>query len=359
MNPACPCGSPRTVRHGAEPGTHLRLEGGRAAKVPCTVPRFLCRGCGRSFARRAPEAEAEEIAVRDRAATLAFELGQAPAARELGVTLPVLRTLLKRWRRARDPDTHGAAPDFLIVECATLRGADAILVADLDREILVEVVPDPGRLAEWLVRPGRLPALRTCVPLDPGIAGAVRGALPEAVAMVAPSAVARAMRGALAAGLRILRRLPGMAGRNGFPSTARFVQAVEGSGPVGEGWPREVLALHGAGRLAREIVEAPDAARGAALWPEFEISASVAGGQPLARLMATWRREILSGLDHRFVDRMAGAMHQARRSAQARRPSLAFQDFRGLVLLRDYGRPAVPGGPLAGLIALLRGAALA
>jgi transposase-like protein len=361
VNPACACGSPRTVRHGSDAATHLRLADGRAERVAGVTPRFLCKGCGKTFTHRPPEVEAEERAVRDRAAELAFALGRAPAARELGIGPSAIATMLDRWHRARDIDTHGAEPDFLAIECATLRGAGAILVADVDREALVEVVPDTDRLAEWLTRPGRLPALRVCVPLDAGLAVAVRKALPEAIAMVAPATVVRAIRGALAGGLRILRRMPGMRARNGFPSTARFLRCVEVDRP-GEGWPREVLALHGAGRLANEIVQAPDAAKACALWPEFGLAASVPGGQPLVRLMATWRTEILAGLDHRFVDRVAKTMHRIRRLAQARRPSLVFQDFRGLVLLRDYGQacskdPGGPGRPLAGIADLLRGAA--
>ena len=370
MNPACACGSPRTVRHGAETGSHLRLAGEVAERVGATFPRFLCKGCGRTFSHRPPEVEQAERLVRERASDLAFALGRAPAARVLGIGPSVLATLLDRWQAAREADMLDASSDFLILESVGLRGAEAILVADVDRESLVEVTAGIERLEGWLARPGSLPALRVCVPLDPALAGVVRRSLPEAELMVAPGAVARSLRGALAAGLRILRRLPGMRGRNAFPSTARFLRAVEGASAACEGWPREVVALHGAGRVAGEIAGAADAESGKALWPEFELTVAVPGGSPLARLMSTWKGAILSGLEHRFVDRIARTVEQVRRLTQARRPSLVFQDFRGLVLLRDYEHRAAPpvapgagrgtvafGRPLEGLVGLLRASA--
>lgn len=371
MNPACACGSPRTIRHGSDSGSHLRLAGGIVERVAGTFQRYLCKGCGRTFTHRPAEVDADERQVRERAAELAFALGRAPAARRLDLHHSVLDNLLDDWQACRDPDTVDAEPDFLFVESVVLRKETFILVADLDRESLVEVLPDPDRVGAWLTRPDRLPALRVCVPIDPAVAGAVRSALPDAIVMVAPSAVLRAIRGALTAGLGVLRRLPGMRSRNAFPSTARFLRAVEGGGPRPEGWPHEVMGLLGAGRLAREIVGGGDAARGAALWPEFELAASVQGGLPLGRLMATWKGAILSGMDHRFVDRIAQVLDQVRRLAQARRPTLVFQDFRGLVLLRDYERVPVMvamgsqgastkahGRPLSGLVDLLRQPAL-
>lgn len=154
-----------------------------------------------------------------------------------------------------------------------------------------------------------------------------------------------------------------MARRNAFPGSARFLRALDGRAPQGEGWPVEVTALLSAGRVARAVAQSPDAAAGARLWPEFEMAASVPGGAPLLRLMGTWRDAILAGLDHRFVDRMAVAVAKVRRAAAARRPTLLVRDFRALVLLRDFERAVDPGGhgtiahgrPVAGLAALLSG----
>jgi transposase-like protein len=361
MNPRCPCGSPRTIRHGTDAGSHLRLSGRVAERVASPVSRFLCKGCGKTFPHREPEAEAEERAVRDRAAELAFALGRAPAARELGVGPSVLATLLDRWHASRDGDTLDATPDFILAEAMHLRNGDAILVADVDRETLIEVLPDVGSLEAWLARPGSLPALRVCVPVDPALADAVRRSLPDATVMVAPHAVLRAIRSALALGLRIVRRSPGMAGRNAFPSTARFLRAVEGGREDAAGWPGEVRGLLAGGRLAMAIASAPDAARGELMWPEFEVAADGAGGGPVARLMRTWRDAILAGLQHRYVDRFAKAMEQVRRAGQARRPSLVFHDFRGFILLRDYGLSSMradasaQGRPVAGLAGMMRG----
>jgi transposase-like protein len=365
----CGCGSPWTVRHGSESPTYRRLEGGRAVKADCEVPRFLCKACGRTFCVRPQAVEAAERAVRDRAVDLAFALGRAGAARELGLDHSVVSQMADRWRGDREADTHEAAPDFLVLERANVRKADAILVADADHETLVEVLRGPAALDAWLSRPDRLPPLRVCTPLAPDLAETLRRRLPGAIVMVAPSAVVRAIRNALAAGLRQLRRDPAMRGRNAFPDTARFLRVVDGRADAGEGWPREATALLAAGQAARAIAAAPDRPRGERLWPEFELAASVPGAGLLARLMATWKPAILAGLDHRFVDGLALRMAGLRRLAQSRRPALLFRDFRGYVLLRGY--EAVPvmapdgsgtgaiarGRPLAGLAGLLRGVA--
>jgi hypothetical protein len=364
--PACACGSPRTVRHGSVPGHRYRLADGKAEKVGEAGSRFLCRGCGRTFTRRTFEAEAEERILRDRAAELAFRLGRHGAAGALGLHGSVLDNMLDRWQSDREVDVADAAPDFLAVERVALGKGGGILVADVDRETLVEVVADAEALAGWLAVPGRLPALRVCVPLDPEIAASVRLGLPEAEVLVAPATVLRAIRSALAAGLRILRRIPGMRRRNAFPSTARFLRSAESPDAMPEGWPVEVVALRGAGRIAREIAGSADAELGAGLWREFELSATEPCAQPLARLMATWKGAILSGLDHRFVDRVAGVIDRIRRVAPLRRPSLVLRDFRAFVLLRDceraafpsgvgrYGGPSLPHGrPLAGIADIL------
>ena len=368
MTDRCPCGSSSSVRHAPAPGSHMRVAGIKVERVPHEGVRRLCKACGRTFVVPPHGVAASEREVRDHVAELAFRLGRAGAvdATKLGST--VVDRLVDEWQAARDPETLDAAPDFVLVEPVRLRDKDGFLVLDVDRETLVEVVIERDGLDAWLGREGPLPPLRACVPLDAGVAATVRARLPGATVMVAPSTVLRAIRSALGTGLRALRREPSMRRRNAFPGTASFLRAHEGRAGPGEGWPVEVTALLAAGRVARDIAGSRDAAKGEALWREFEVAVAVPGGAHLARMMATWRDAILSGLDHRFVDRLARAATRIRRLTASRRPTLLIRDYRGLVLLRDYVRetsnPAVPGGrhrtvgagrPLEGLAELLAG----
>ncbi len=363
MTVPCPCGAATTVRHGSSSRGYLRPVGGSVEEAPCKAERFLCKACGRTFTVLPPHAREDERRVRDLVAELAFAHGRSGAARASGLGESVVGRLLDRWQSEREPDVLDAAPDFVILDVVPVRDGDAVLVADLDREALAEVSEGPAGLAGWLARPGVLQPLRACLPIDPALARTVREGVPGIQVMVAPSVVLRGIRAALTAGLASLRREPSMARRNAFPGAARFLRALDGRVPQGEGWPVEVTALLSAGRAARAVAGAPDAAVGARLWPEFEMAASVPGGAPLLRLMGTWRDAILAGLDHRFVDRMALAMTKVRRAAAARRPTLLLRDFRALVLLRDFERTAGPAGhgtvphgrPVAGLASLLAG----
>jgi len=350
MTASCPaCASPRTIRHESLPDREAYARSGdRIERVPCPAARLLCKACGKTFVLRDEGTVAAERQARDHLAERAFRLGRAGAAREAGVTEKVVERLLRDWRQGREPDIAGCEPDFLLLQPASHRGEGRILVVDADAEALVEVLQDRSAVAGWLADPGRVPALRVCVPLDPGLAELARNALPGTVVMVAPSAVRRAIRLALAAGLNGLRRLGYMRGRNAMPGTARFLRAHDGRVEPGEGWPREVLSLLRAGRLASGIVDARAPAEAERSWREFELAADTEGGRPLARMMATWRREILAGLANRFIDRVAGIVDGITRQARARRPALAFEDFRALVLLRDAEGPG-RGRALAGL----------
>lgn len=369
MTTPCPCGSPATVRHGPQRRHYLRPAGGTVEKAPCQAERFLCRSCGRTFTVLPPHAADCERQVRDLVAEIAFARGRSGAVRATGLGEAVVNRLVDRWQAEREIDVADAAPDFILIDVVPMRDGPAILVADLDHEALVEIAAGKDGLVRWLSRPGSLQPLRAGLPVDAALAHAVRAAAPGIQVMVAPSAVVRAVRAALTSGLSFLRRDPSMARRNAFPGGARFLRAFDGRAAVGEGWPVEVLALLSAGRAARAVATAPDAAAGARLWREFELAASVPGGAPLLRLMATWRDAILAGLDHRFVDRLTLSLAKVRRAAVARRPSLLVRDFRGLALLRDCERgtaapvpPGMDGGtrplgrPLVGLANLLSSA---
>lgn len=363
MTTPCPCGAATTVRHGSSQRSYLRPADGTVEEAPCKAERFLCKACGRTFTVLPPHAREDEGRVRELVAELAFAHGRAGAVRVSGLGESVVGRLVDRWQADRETDVIDAAPDFILLDMVRMRDGTAVLVTDLDREALAEVSDGPDGLAGWLARPGILQPLRACLPIDPALARTVREGVPGIQVMVAPSAVLRAIRVALSAGLSSLRREPSMARRNAFPGSARFLRTLDGRAPQGEGWPVEVTALLSAGRVARAVAQSPDAAAGARLWPEFEMAASVPGGAPLLRLMGTWRDAILAGLDHRFVDRMAVAVAKVRRAAAARRPTLLVRDFRALVLLRDFERAVDPGGhgtiahgrPVAGLAALLSG----
>ncbi len=368
MTVTCPCGSPATVRHGSMPRRYLRTCAGGVEKVPCEAARFQCKACGRTFTILPAHALEDERRVRDLVAEATFRHGRSGAMRRTGLGEAVVEGQLDRWAREREPDVADAAPDFILLDEVRMRDGPVVLVADVDRESLVAVPSGDAALSRWLARPDVLPPLRACVPVDAALAAKVAAAVPGIRVMLAPSGLARAIRTALAAGLAALRRDPSMGRRNAFPSAARFLRALGGRVAPGEGWPLEVLALLSAGKAASAVAAAPDAAAGLRLWPEYEMAASVAGAAPLRRLMGTWRDAILTGLDHRFVDRVSQSLAKVRRTAAARRPTLLARDFRALALLRDHeraplghglpgadGASVAAGRPLAGLADLLAG----
>ena len=338
MTVACPCGSPAVVRHGTMPRRYLRPCESGVEKVPCEASRFQCKACGRTFTALPAHAVEDERRARELVAELTFLHGRSGAGRRTGLGEAVVDGLLDRWQREREVDVADAAPDFILLDEVRMRDGPVILVADVDRESLVEATPGVEALSRWLARPDILQPLRACVPVDAALAATIGVAVPGIRVMVAPSSLARAIRTALAAGLASLRRDPSMGRRNAFPGVARFLRALDGRVAPGDGWPLEVLALLSAGKAASAVASAPDAAAGLRLWPEYEMAASVAGGAPLRRLMGTWRDAILAGLDHRFVDRMSRMLTKVRRTAAARRPTLLARDFRALALLRDHER---------------------
>jgi hypothetical protein len=361
LSPACPCGGRNAIRHATEPSKPLRLDGTRVVRVPSVSTRFLCRSCGGTFLVKDPVAVSGEIAAREHIAERVFAMGRDGAAREADTSHSTVKRLMRDWCHIREPGVEDADPDFLVVDVIAARGDGRVLLVDADGETLVEVLETVSDLSGWLERPGRLQPLRVCVPVDAGVAAAVRKSSPDSTLMVAPSTAWRAIRSTLGAGLGALRRDPSMHRRNGFPGVAGFLRALDGRVAPGEGWPREVLALLTAGRAARGVVSARDAATGRRMWPEMEVAAAVKGGSPLLRLLSVWREAILAGLDNRFVDKVCATMARVGRLVRGRRPALGFPDFRALVLLRDYRQPGpanaggttAPGRPLVGLLDVL------
>ena len=209
MSLLCPhCGSDACVRNGGDDLTVDYLEGGRVARRRTWVTRVKCRSCGRSGRAYDPADVAAEAALREHVVGRVFALGQEGAALETGVPSTTLQRHLAAWADAREGDVADAAPDHLLLEPARLRRSDCLLVVDMDRRTLVEVLSGRGALAAWLAAPGRTAAVEACVPLDPALVATLRERVPGTRLLVSASSVAKAVRGATLLSARALRRRP-------------------------------------------------------------------------------------------------------------------------------------------------------
>lgn len=365
---SCPrCGSGSLVSRGTEGYTALAIEGGRIVERDGLSQRFTCRDCGRTSSHRDPSLEQASHQAHALVVDTAHRMGQTAAAACLGLARATVQRHMARWRDAREEEVAGAAPAFLLLDVAHLRRADRILVVDLDRETLVEMLEGHGALAGWLSNGARAPAVKVCLGVDPRIASIVRESLPTARLMVAPTTMRRIVRGEAILATRTLRRAPAARGRNGMPFPAEMAQALSGLSPVPEQWPMDAGAILTGARAAMHLLSLRGRDEAEAAWPQFELAVAMAPMPRLGRLFSTWREPILDGIDHRFVDRAADLAAAARRALSTRRPSLGFQDLRGYALMDGFetvveGLPipgVVPtpvsvGRPLAGLVEAMR-----
>lgn len=336
---ACPhCGSARTVRHGTQRSSRLVLRDGTVTEQVFAEPRHLCRDCGRTGTIRTGASSASEIEVRDHLVAMVFAKGQSETARETGLTRPVIQRHLQAWADGREPDVLAAEPVFLIIDTANLRGVDRVLVCDLDRTSLVELLGDEASLRDWLTQTDRAPAVQVCLPVNPRLRDIVRESLPSAEVMVAPRTASRAFAAAGDAAFRSLRRRSDMIGRNSLPRSPEFLAAARGETPSEPSWPREFAALAGALRSARSLVSSRTRDEAERLWPELQLSCAPPEARAVRDLAGAWREPILSGIDNRFVDASAALVERCRRGLRNRRPALGFNDLRSMALLDGFDR---------------------
>lgn len=362
----CPrCSSIDLVSRGTESHSALVVRDGRLVEIEGRSRRLTCKSCGKTSSHRDDGLVDASHEARDLIAETVHRLGQTAASAELGVPRSTVQRHLARWREAREPEIVGAAPIFLLVDVAHVRGADRVLVVDLDRETLVEMLEGHDDLATWLGEASRAPAVRVCMGLDARLAAIVRTGLPAAEVMVAPSTMRRAVRTEAILATRALRCSPDLRGRNGMPFPQEMADALrEGRRTPGQ-WPMEAGAVLTASRAAFHLLDAKDRGSAERAWPQFEMAVGLAPMPRLARLFATWREPILAGVDHRFVDRASMLVSKARRALATRRPSLGFQDLRGFALMDGFETaleglpipgsqtPVAVGRPLAGLLEAL------
>lgn len=345
---ACPrCSSTNLVSRGTESHSVLVVRDGRIVEVRGTSQRMTCKSCGKTSSHREDGLVDASYEARELIVETVHRLGQTAASAELGVPRSTVQRHLARWREAREPEIVGAAPIFLLVDVAHVRGADRVLVVDLDRETLVEMLEGHDQLAGWIGEASRAPAVRVCMGLDPKLASIVRTGLPSAEVMVAPSTMRRAVRTEAILATRALRRSPDLRGRNGMPFPQEMAEALREDRPTPEPWPLDAGAVLTAARAALHLLDAKDRAGAEAAWPQFEMAVALAPMPRLARLFSTWREPILAGVDHRFVDRASLLVAKARRALATRRPSLGFQDLRGFALMDGF-EMALEGLPIPG-----------
>lgn len=364
---ACPrCGSPELVSRGKERHTSLVVRDGCIAEVEAYAQRLTCKSCGKTSSHRDESVVDATHEARDLIVRTVHRLGQTAAASQLGVPRSTIQRHLAKWRDAREAEVAGAAPAFLLVDTAHVRGADRVLVVDLDRETLVEILEGHGELSRWLGDDARAPALKVCMGLDSRLAAIVREGLPTAEIMVAPTTMRRTVRSEAILATRALRRSPDVRGRNGLPFPQEMAAVLKGDLPTPEQWPVEAGAILTAARAGMHLLAARNRASAEAMWPQFEMAVALAPMPRLARLFTTWREPILAGVDHRFVDRACLLLSKARRCLSTRRPSLGFDDLRGFALMDGFETaleglpipgmsqtPVAVGRPLAGLLEAL------
>lgn len=333
MKPICPhCRSSRVVRDGTYERSIRCLRNGCVVQLPSSSTRISCKDCGRTASIISDTDRAEGVAVREHVVGIALAKGRNAAARETSVSRSTVSAYLDEWSQPRESDPARAAPDFLLVEAVRVGGRDRSLLVDVDRETLVEMLDDGGKIADWAGVPGRLHPIRACLGVDPAIAAVARSAMPDTRLMVAPAAVARAVKTRALVALRTLRARS--LGSNGFPRAEEFLRGVATT--VGEGWPLVACALANTVRSALSVLGARDRQEADRLWPEFAIASSGTESRSILTLMTTWREEILEGIEHRFVDGIWKKTQAVRRALSARRPILSFADLRRLALLRDF-----------------------
>lgn len=346
---ACPhCGSGACVRNGGDDLTVDYLDDGRVARRRTWVTRVKCRSCGKSGRAYDPADVATEAGVRAHVVERVFALGREGASAETGVPTTTLQRHMQAWAESREADVRDAVPDLLHLERVRLRQADALLVVDMDRHTLVEVLDGTAELAGWLTAPGRTAAVEACVPLDPAVVAAMRAHAPPTRLLAAPSAVAKAVRGAALLSVRALRRRPEMAGRNGMPTVPEFAACLDGA-PSHGGWPAAASALLAVARLSLAVSQCPTREAAERLWPELALAGADGAGRAVSALMATWREPLLAGLGRRDVEAAAGLSGRLRHGLATRRPALGFPDLRAYAVLRGFERrtegPYFPGGP--------------
>ncbi len=321
------------------------MDGGRVSSRRGRVLRVACKaaGCGRHGTVRHPGDVSAERKVRDHVVARLFELGQTGASQETGLGRATVQRHAEAWSSLREGDVAAAAPAFLLLGHARLRMRDAFLVADADRRALVEILDGHDALAQWLGKPGRKPATRACIPLDPRLREDLARAWPGMRTMVAPATIARAIRSLALRAFGAVRRAGRVHGSNGFPSGTEFADALRREADTG-GWPLAVLGLLAGAKAALAVAAAPDRATGERLWPEFELAARDVASGGLAGLMREWREQVLEGLAHRFLDASVALLDGVRRALAARRPPLGFADLRRFAVLRPFERRVEGGG---------------
>lgn len=346
---SCPnCSSNLLVSRGTERHAALVVEGGRLVEVEGVSQRLTCKACGKTSTHRdgaLSEASHEAHAL---IVDTTHRLGQTAASAELGIPRTTIQRHMARWRDAREPEVRRAAPSFLLVETASLRGAERVLVVDLDRESLIEMLQAPGDLREWIDDPDRAPAVKVCMGIDARLSGIVRECLPGAEVMVAPSTMRRAVRMEAILSTRAVRRAPETRGRNGMPFPQEMARVLREGGPAPDEWPSIACAVLSASRAALDLLASPTRDRAERAWPQFDMAARLAPVQRLSRLFSTWREPILAGIDHRFVDGPTTLVSRARRALVTRQPRLGFQDLRGYALMDGF-QSVVEGLPIPGV----------
>ena len=339
MTPSCPhCGSGNCTRNGYGSNEAAYLDGGRVAYRPARTVRVVCRDCGRSGSLRDEADMLGEAALREHLAERTFALGQEAAAREVGMPSTTLQGYLQAWAGRREPDVEDAAPDHLLLASAHLRREDCLLAVDMERRTLVEILRGEKALRAWLDHPSRAPALRACIPLDPRLASVLREHVPSTVQMVSPPAVRLAVGRAADNALRALRRLPGMASRNGMPTPAEFAEALDGRLAPHEGWPSEARVLLSAATVALAVSAAGGREEGERLWPEMALAAAERPARAVRDLMETWREPLLEGLGRPEVEAVEAMAARIGTGLASRKPTLGLQDLRSFALLRDFER---------------------
>jgi hypothetical protein len=205
----CPsCGGP-VVGHGIRAGSALAREAGRITRVPATVRRYRCDGCGQVHSDAGAASQAATEAVVD----AVFLRGFSGAASALGCDRSTIGSVFRNWCDAEARALPACLPDTVGIHLFDTRNSQRIVVADLVEGTVVAVFDTHMELEAWL---GATPGTVTlaAIGLDPRSLAIIRAAFPRAVVVMAPSMGAAVITEAGRAALSAIARQGAARGRN-------------------------------------------------------------------------------------------------------------------------------------------------
>lgn len=316
----CPsqrCKGPQLFhRHGTKKVTYADVPiRGNPTKLEATVRRYRCQGCERTFMQPLGGVHAS-LMMTERCegfiARRALTATNAAVAREVGLDEKTVRRVASKGVTALASHQHGPIPRVLGIDETRVGGKLRLVLADLDRNRLVDILPDrePATLREWLVDRAEISSTEVVViDLWRPYCNVIQAELPNATVVADKFHVVRLASDALDKVYR--RRLSAELGKDGQrPYTRSKVTLLKRPANLTDTqkqdldqWLREdedIAAAYVAKELFYAIFDLPrDEAIQA--FDRFKDAVPKAVRKEFRQLLAkmnVWRSEMLAILDH-------------------------------------------------------------